>query len=612
MMRRRSGWMEIGFWGAFFVFVGLWIDPRLLYTAFGRVLTYPEIEWTREFAVRVLPHPGGAVEWLAGLVSQMFISRWFGAAAIAGFAVILGTGVRRLVTGSGVLSGVAEFVPGLIVLAAYSRYGHPLVVCLTLGAGVWAAVLLRRIQPQSIPAWGAVFCCLSIVVGLAASTGVWLLAVIAIIDAVRRRRFAEGLIAVILTPAVLIGLGDRLSGWTWQQSLTHLFAFNEGWPLRWQTLSLTGIQLIWVWPVVVVLVDGVIRWMAERPRPQIKSKPAKAKGRNPAISWIGATMLVACVPAILRLSWDRNAAGQLEIIRLAEGQQWTEVLAQAASLKLRAWNPYVLYEVNRALAHAGRMGEAMFAYPQSMDGLLLTVAVQPGDPELTYNINLLIEVGCINMAEHGAMELLEIKGNLPFVLEGLAKIYLVKNSPETARVFLNKLAKIPAHRGDALRRLGEIDGDPEMTNHEEIRRLRASVSDRDTVAFNQDMDALFGGLLAYNSRNRMAFDYRMAAYLLSQQVDKVAAHIPELEAFGETVLPRHYAEAVAIHRIRVGGAVPLGRFEVPREIEQRARAFLATYNTLKGDRARAMQTLAGEYGDSYFYFYTFGVSGMKK
>ena len=327
---------------------------------------------------------------------------------------------------------------------------------------------------------------------------------------------------------------------------------------------------------------------------------------------MSALLLGAAVPLSVLSSYDPLSARQLRIIHLGRQQRWAELLDCARDLPPNAYTLYLNHEIDRALAHSGRMAEEMFAYPQSPLGLLLSAPAGAGDPEPTYNIDLLVELGCVNMAEHAAMELLEVKGNLPFVLEWLARIYTVKGSPETATVFLNRLSAIPAHRGQARRLLEQLNADPELKSDGEILRLRACNPQKDLVAFDLEPEGLFDNLLDRNPSNRMAWDYRMAVYLLTQQVDKVAAHLRELEAFGATSLPRHYAEALAIYRARGGQPVSLGKLEMPKEIEERAKRFLAAYTPLKGDPKLAMRTLAKDYGDSYFYYYTFGVSGVKE
>ena len=235
-----------------------------------------------------------------------------------------------------------------------------------------------------------------------------------------------------------------------------------------------------------------------------------------------------------------------------------------------------------------------------------------GDPEPTYNIDLLLELGCVNMAEHAAMELLEVKGNLPFVLEWLARIYTVKDSPETATVFLNRLAAIPAHRGQARRLLEQLDADPELKNDDEILRLRACNPQKDLVTFDLGPEGLFDNLLDRNPSNRMAWDYRMAVYLLTQQVDKVAGICGSWRRSRlhpcRDITPKPWPSI---------GPARDSRFlwvswNCRRQIEERAKRFLAAYTPLKGDPKLAMQTLAKDYGDSYFYYYTFGVSGVKE
>jgi len=330
------------------------------------------------------------------------------------------------------------------------------------------------------------------------------------------------------------------------------------------------------------------------------------------MKWGFAAVLWACIPAVVWLEGDRAAREQLRIVALAEERRWAEVLNSADRLPGAAWNPYVNHEVNRALAHSGQMGERMFAYPQLTQALLLVAQAEPGDPELTYNVNLLLELGCVNMAEHAAMELLEVKGNVPFVLDWLATIYVVKGSDETAAVFLNRLEGIPACHGRAQQRLKQLRTDPGMMDDSEIGLQRASNPQKDLVTFDMTPDGLFDYLLDRNPSNRMAWDYRMAYYLLTQQVDKVVAHLPELDAFGVSSLPKHCAEALAIHRARGGQPASLGRLGPSEEVEKQAKAFLATYTRLRSAPSVAMKELAKEYGGSYFYYYTFGVSGVKE
>lgn len=600
-----------GFWVAYAACLYLWVQPEMLYTAFGRMLPYPSFEWTGDFAIEAMDHPGGVAEYLSGLLSQGLAVPWMAAAVITTVALCISVGMGRNLEATSLSArAIGVYVPALMILTAYSRFSHPMTSCLSLGISVWAAALVRRIRFRQAGLDWTLFALGAAAVYWIAGGGVWVFGALLAMDSARHKSKVVGLVKLGLTAGMSLGLGMGLGDGPAAKVLLYPIPFGPGWGLDFWNVPLSAIQILWLWPIVIGLMDlsaGIAK---------SRTNTSKIKPSTPVLpSWKRAValglLLGAAVPLSVLSSYDPMSARQLRIIHLGRQHRWAELLDCARNLPSNAYNLYLNHEIDRALAHTGRMGDRLFAYPQSPPGLLLSAPAAEGEPEPTYNTDLLIELGCINLAEHAAMELLEVKSNLPFVLEWLARIYIVKDSPETATVFLNRLSAIPAHRGEARRLLAQVNADPEMENDREILRLRACNPQKDLVTFDLVPEGLFDYLLDRNPSNRLAWDYRMAVYLLTQQVDKVAAHVRELEAFGATSLPRHYAEALAIYRARGGQPVPLGPFKLPKEIEERAREFLATFQQFRGDRALAMKTLAKDYGESYFYYYTFGVSGVK-
>ena len=95
-------------------------------------------------------------------------------------------------------------------------------------------------------------------------------------------------------------------------------------------------------------------------------------------------------------------------------------------------------------------------------------------------------------------------------------------------------------------------------------------------------------------------------YLLTQQVDK-AARLRELEAFEVTSPAETLRRSPGRIGAREGQPGFSGSVGNAAQIEERAKLFwrhVYSANDLK----LAMRTLAKDYGDSYFYYYTFGVS----
>jgi hypothetical protein len=610
---KLKGWaIPATFWGVFAACLYLWIHPHLIYTAFGRLLPYPSFELTGDFAVRSLGYPVGVADYLSGFLSQGLSAPVMAAAVITAVAMGVSAGMGRIPgAASGSARAIGAYVPALMILMAYARFSHPMTSCLSLAISVWAAVLLRRMRFRRAGLDLALFAFCAAAVYWIGGGGVWVFGVLLAMDSVRRKAMVAGLAMLVLTAGIAMGLGIGLEGWPAAKALLYPMPFGPGWGLDFRNVPLGAIQILWLWPIVIGLMD-LAAGIAISGKYKSKLTPSIPGSQSWKRTVVTGLLLGAAVPLSALASYDPLSALQLRIIHLGRQGRWADLLDCARDLPPNAYNLYLNHEIDRALAHTGQMGERLCAFTQSPLGLLLSAPATEGEPEPTYNIDLLIELGCVNLAEHAAMEILEVKGNLPFVLEWLARIYTVKGSPETAAVFLNRLAAIPAHRGQARRLLAQLANDPEMKNDGQIRWLRACNPQKDLVTFDLGPEGLFDYLLERNASNRMAWDYRMAVYLLTQQVDKVASHLRELEAFGATSLPRHYAEALAIYRARGGQAVPLGGFELPTEIEERARVFLATFQQFRGDRALAMRTLAKDYGDSYFYYYTFGVSGVKE
>lgn len=616
LVRRLDRWMAwglaAGFWGAYAACLYLWVQPEMLYTAFGRLLPYPNFELTWDFAARSLSHPGGMTEYLSGFLSQGFSVPWMAAGVITFVALIVSAGMGRILGAAGWSArAIGVYVPALMILMAYARFSHPMTNCLSLAISVWVAALVRRIRFRQAGFDWALFAVGAAAVYWIAGGGVWVFGVLLAMDSVRQKAIVASMAKLGLTAGIALGLGMGVQDWPAAKALLYPMPFGPGWGLDFRNIPLSAIQILWLWPIVIGLMDLLAASAISR-NTRSKTTPSASALHSWRRALVLGLLLGTAVPLSVLASYDPVSARQLRIIYWGRQQRWAELLDCARDLPPGKYDLYYTHEIDRALAHSGRMADEMFAYRQSLQGLLLSAPAGAGDPEPTYNIDLLLELGCVNMAEHAAMELLEVKGNLPFVLEWLARIYTVKDSPETATVLLNRLAAIPAHRGQARRLLEQLDADPELKSDGEILRLRACNPQKDLVIFDLGPEELFGNLLERNPSNRMAWDYRMAVYLLTQRVDKVAAHLHELEAFGATSLPRHYAEALAIYRARGGQPVSMGPFELPKEIEERAKRFLATYTPLKGDPKLAMETLARDYGDSYFYYYTFGVSGVKE
>jgi hypothetical protein len=184
----------------------------------------------------------------------------------------------------------------------------------------------------------------------------------------------------------------------------------------------------------------------------------------------------------------------------------------------------------------------------------------------------------------------EVEGHLAVALEQSGWISIIKGQPDTARVYLNALKDDLVYRGRAESLLRGLDSGftPEQTTY--IDAIRSRTQD-DVVAINgtEPVDETLVALLKHNPRNKMAFEYLMACYLLTGL----------------------YEEAILIHYGSTGRQVDLAKLDISRDTLQRYEAFVRLAGAVETqDRQAVLNRLIRDFGTSYFFYFTFGRVGL--
>ncbi len=360
-------------------------------------------------------------------------------------------------------------------------------------------------------------------------------------------------------------------------------------------------------------------------------------------------VLVAAALAVL-LSFDSSNRTLLRITGFAGQEMWPQVLQEAGRLRRDRHTPASMHAVTRALYETGELPYEMFSYPQHRVGFMLSWGriskrvdrnikrVVPLDIETVEIIespsmlpfdwrpsyffqlgDLSLELGMVNQAEHEARNALAIFGHHPLILKRLALINIVKGQTEAARVFLRALSGYMYYGDwakDALRRL---QADPLWSTDPQIRHIRSVMPVRESIATIQQPGFLlrslqdeFDELLHSNRHNRMAFEYEMAFHLLNWRLDKLVEELERLDGFDYPDIPRHYQEAILIYESISGQKVALHGRQISPQTRQAYREFCQTLAPFfdVADRRGAWEALAQQFGDTYFFYYFFGASGV--
>jgi hypothetical protein len=297
------------------------------------------------------------------------------------------------------------------------------------------------------------------------------------------------------------------------------------------------------------------------------------------------------------------------LVHFARRRAWEDVLAVARQVSARRYDAFCNHLVNRALYHTGRFADEMFSFPQKRAGLMLFTADVPHNPLKAWMLpDTAMDLGHINLAEQWAYETFEGQGDCPWVLEKLALIYKAKGQHEAARIFLRRMQKDPVHGRRATELLAYVEKGSAEPHHWATRAqtLAEQACEKDWVYQVCSEHSLLENMLEDDPTNRMAFEYLMAYFLLTKQTHRLAEFLPRLGELGYARIPRHFQEALAVHSATTRERVP-----VRRETIERFNAFSRQLAPLRDRKEAAMRQLAPQFGDSYFYYHVFGISGVQ-
>jgi tetratricopeptide (TPR) repeat protein len=635
-----------------FAFFWLLVDPRLIYHHMCPIFRTDGV-----FLREHLAEPGGMVEYLASLASQAYVCQWAGAAVIAGAILLV------CLAASAWLSAVAGRRASWVALLAaaplaamHSMYHYPLHMTLALAVALAGAAAYSRWPARAFAARWAGFAALAAGVYYLAGAPVLLMGLLCgLRELLVARRWVLGS-AILATAGVVPWLGasccDLLSV-AKAYTLCLPFPLEAGWPVA--STALYALLPVTVVGMVLLAIARELgragwRWATgelpraipggkakgpqagrvpaghpARTRPEAAARaapagalPARASGwlRAWAVGqWLAATLLVlAAWAAWAWTSLDAMSRDTLRIDCLAAQKDWQGILREARRLPLAHVTPVVIHDVDLALFHTGRLPQEMFAYPQmrGMPGLTL---LEPAGRESDIRwyakaANLMLELGQVNEAEHLANEAIEMLGDRPQLLRTLFLVYVLKGQPVAASTYLTAMGRHILYAQEAQRYAELLRQDPSLEMLEDVRQIRQRMPTSDTPP-HASIEQRLLVLLESNPRNRMAFEYLMAHYLLTLRPDRVAMNIARLKDFGQTEIPRHYEEAIVTlaYQFRASEKpvpIPLHGLQLRPGAQDRLETFLHACAKFGADVKAAQAALDDGRDGSYYIYCAFG------
>ncbi|MDO9339825.1 MAG: DUF6057 family protein, partial [Bacteroidales bacterium] len=110
-------------------------------------------------------------------------------------------------------------------------------------------------------------------------------------------------------------------------------------------------------------------------------------------------------------------------------------------------------------------------------------------------------------------------------------------------------------------------------------------------------------ILATDSLNRKAFEYKLAFMLLKKDYRGIANEIPKFTSLGFTKLPVHIEEAaVALSVFNMGKLPEPGNIQINNNTELRWNQFLTVFQQYGTDPKAAEPALRRQFGNTFWYY----------
>ncbi|KPK44830.1 MAG: hypothetical protein AMJ65_01905 [Phycisphaerae bacterium SG8_4] len=600
----------------FYSYLWLYIDLRLIYSCGGIITNFPVFVKSWVFFRDYVSHPGGALEYGSAFLSQFFYIGWAGALVVTVQAWFMSECVDYILRTLGLsVLRCFRFVPVVILLIIYTRYTYHfyttmaflvalLFVCLYLRTTFFLASNHVRL---------IVFVIMSIILYYVAGGAYLLYAVLVVLyELLFKRRFPLGLLCLFLAVAVPYVLGVLLFGGS------VINAFSDSLPFSWRILtfesrkeSITAIYVLYLFlPLTMLSSTLYLKTPGSRIQTCLRSwvKKAKVSAGPPILrSLLESFVLLAIVFATVVFSSNREKKTAFSVHHYACHRMWPEVLKAA---RHPTENPFVISAVNRALYHTGRLGYDMFCWPQHPDVLLPT-----GEDRILvswHKFDTQIDLGLMNMAERNLNECTQVFGEHPMILKRLALINMVKANYDSARIYLGALSKTLFHSDWANDYLALLQSDPDLSTDSRIQYLRSVCPEKDYAVIGYSKEKVLLDLLEKNDKNRMAFEYLTAWHMLTRQLEKCVRSIEHLNNFEYPELPVLYEEALLIYVYGTKKPVQLAGHQLSSKARQQIENFSRIFNSHKRNKQEAFGELARDYGNSYFFYHVYGISGVRK
>jgi hypothetical protein len=266
-------------------------------------------------------------------------------------------------------------------------------------------------------------------------------------------------------------------------------------------------------------------------------------------------------------------------------------------------NKLTMFLNNISLCEKGQLNDQLFNFHQSPDGSTLFLKWEIIGEVIKRGGYFYYTIGMINEAHRWAFENIVMKGLSPEDLKMLIKTDLIYGNYKVASKYVEILKKTAFYNDDAKRfekllfNDAAVNADPELGEKKKIRLNTDFFSITDDPIINIER------ILATDSLNKNAFQYKVAFLLLKKNYQGIANIIPGFEKLGYTRFPLNFEEAAIALSVFNNGKLPdLGNIKISKSTELRWTQYLTVFQEYGTNPKTAEPTLKKKFGNTYWYW----------
>jgi hypothetical protein len=534
--------------------------------------------YTGDYLEQFLNMPGGISQWLSAFFTQFYFYPLLGAFVNSFLLIIVWLLLRQLFQKwNAKLIHSFALIPLFILLTLLLNYENTLLIVVAVILNLLFLLVHISLKKWMVRLFAGIISILILYVATGAFY--WLF----ILPAIVCELFLAKDYKRVINSLVLLFISLYLPYFL---ALHHYFIFIQPayiYPLQTKAYSIVfpigGILLV----LLLAILVGKIAKHIQFPK---QKKFHISRVLNSIIFGIGVAFVVN--------SYNPKTSDILRISQAGKSQQWNKVLE--ISSQCRTNNLLVPYYTNLALAQQGQLLDKLFQYHQKagVNGLFFTWEKNRHLRE--YGGLFYYTIGYVNEAHHWAYESMVNTGPVAPVLKELVTYNLVQGKLCSAQKYLNVLKQSLFYRSWAFNVEKQCCDTLCLNNQTWVKNKRNQIPPGD---FHMDLKGYEKDLLHMvdkNSHNKIALDYLIAFYLLSNQQEKIIDNIELINQYYKD-LPVVVKQVLASYDLNV-------------LIAEEQVADYSRYKDMKisGNRHQLKQ----EFGYSFWYYVDFICPHKKK